>query len=724
MISYVNSDLYKQDGTYKQINIQYSGGTITNSDLHAESFSLEESLCSEQILRFGSCETAKLQFRVRNPFDSLKGENITVKNILNGNTSSPFQIGKYKVFSDVPSADRSYRDITAYDAMYDILNTDVTEWYEGLFPTEEATVTLKNLRSAFASHFGLSEVSTSLVNDSMIVEKTISGENITGKMVLSAICEINGCFGNISRDGKLRYVSLVNPTSAPYVISTGMYRGSPSYEDYSVKPISKLQLRQEEGDVGVIVGSGENTYVVEGNFLVYGKEESDLTTIANNLFNAIKNVSYTPFSVTAIGNPCLEVGDLVRVNAKTATINSYVLRRTLKGIQSLSDLYESKGTELYEKNNNNIYSDVQQLKGKSNILKRDLESTKSTITDLEENTSTKFEQTSSSFNASIQSLETSMKASDETTAQEFENIKKQLDVTATSEQIKIEIQKSKESGADKLVTSTGYTLDENGLHIEKSGSEMATSITEDGMTVSRSGEEVLKANSEGVDAINLHAKTYLIIGGTSRFEDYYDESGRFRTGCFWIGEEEVPVTLNSISASYTGGDVPVGTAVNTLSGITVTAYYSDGTSAVVTGYTLSGNIAEGSNTITVLYEGKRTRFFVVGYAEVSTSEIVMKTGIVTNTNTINTGLKSIQQFVLYRETIGSTGLIDLTYNSDLGTRYTYCSSYSVIGQATGGITSSSTYVLINGGAFTWNTTSSNYAMASGVTYKWVAIGES
>lgn len=89
-----------------------------------------------------------------------------------------------------------------------------------------------------------------------------------------------------------------------------------------------------------------------------------------------------------------------------------------------------------------------------------------------------------------------------------------------------------------------------------------------------------------------------------------------------VTEEEEPdepvvpeVTLSSISATYSGGDVAVGTAVTDLTGIVVTAHYSDGTSETVTGYTLSGTIAEGSNTVTVSYGGKTTTFSVTGVAE-------------------------------------------------------------------------------------------------------------
>lgn len=75
------------------------------------------------------------------------------------------------------------------------------------------------------------------------------------------------------------------------------------------------------------------------------------------------------------------------------------------------------------------------------------------------------------------------------------------------------------------------------------------------------------------------------------------------------------VTLSSISATYSGGDVAVGTAVTDLAGVVVTAHYSDGSTENVTEYTLSGTIAEGSNTVTVSYGGKTTTFTVTGVAE-------------------------------------------------------------------------------------------------------------
>lgn len=83
---------------------------------------------------------------------------------------------------------------------------------------------------------------------------------------------------------------------------------------------------------------------------------------------------------------------------------------------------------------------------------------------------------------------------------------------------------------------TSYKFDTEDLTIEKSGSELKTKINEDGMKVYKNDEEMLSANNKGVDAVNLHAKTYLIVGNNSRFEDYENESGKQRTACFWVGK--------------------------------------------------------------------------------------------------------------------------------------------------------------------------------------------
>ena len=151
MIDYKYSNLFlSEDSVDKQMKIVSSDGIeITNDILHSENFTLEESLCSDSELKIGSCEASSIKFRVSNIVSSLLGKTLTASTTLEGGEDEPFQIGTYKVYTDKPTADRSYRDITAYDCMHEIINADVTSWYNGLsFP-----MTIKALRDSFFSHF-------------------------------------------------------------------------------------------------------------------------------------------------------------------------------------------------------------------------------------------------------------------------------------------------------------------------------------------------------------------------------------------------------------------------------------------------------------------------------------------------------------------------------------------------------------------------------------------
>lgn len=422
MTDYKYFDLFTQDSTNKQVLIEYDGGTITNTELFAESMEITESLCSENELRFGSCEASIIKFKVGNVVIPLFNKWITVKMYLDGNTDTLFQIGRYKVYSDKPTADRKGREIVAYDAMYDILNTDVAKWYNTALPNEDSAMTMKAFRTSFLNYFGIEQEEIELVNDNMPIQKTIQPDEISGRDVIRAICEINGCFGHITRAGTFKYIYLDrdiqglyprndlypaddlyprNPKSTK-IGSNGTYIDA-KYEDYTTRTIDKLQIRKEENDIGVIIGdTGINNYIIEDNFLVYGKSTEELTEIANNIFNKITYIIYRPFNATVKGNPCFEVGDAVRLVTRYELIESYVLQRTLKGIQALRDSFSTKGVEKYGEQVNSVHKSIIELKGKANILSRTIEETKSTIVNVEEGLKAEITQNANSITAEVE----------------------------------------------------------------------------------------------------------------------------------------------------------------------------------------------------------------------------------------------------------------------------------------------------------------------------------
>ena len=121
------------------------------------------------------------------------------------------------------------------------------------------------------------------------------------------------------------------------------------------------------------------------------------------------------------------------------------------------------------------------------------------------------------------------------TVNNVKNIEKSVETKISPEEASIIVKTEIDQyGTSKVVTKTGFTFNDEGLTISKTGREMSTNIDEDGMSIFKNNEEVLTADNQGVNAYNLHAKTYLIIGNTSRFEDF-TKNGKKRTGCFWIG---------------------------------------------------------------------------------------------------------------------------------------------------------------------------------------------
>lgn len=454
MIDFKYADLFKQNSVDIQLEIISDDGKIhiTNTEFHEEEFELTESLCSQSELTFGAVEAGSVKFKVSNIFLPMKGRWMTIRMIIGGHTDQPFLIGRFKGYSDTPTADRKYRDVVAYDALYDILNADVAAWYNTVFPSHKEQqkdkdgktttvtvydpVTMKQFRDSFFKHFGIEQADIILVNDGMSIEKTVAvtassetssdteesstiGESMSGKEVLSCICEINGCMGHMGRDGKFHYIYLEQEIQGLYPrndlypaddlfprdpksnrIGKDLYITA-EYEDFLVKTINKLQIREQKNDIGVIVGTGDNAYVIEDNFLVYGKGSKELKGIAKNILSKIRGIVYRPFTADCKGNPCLEVGDAVRLSTRYELIESYIFKRTLKGIQALRDDLEADGEECRTSKVNGIQRSILQLKGKSNVLERTIEKTQSTIEDKERKLISQITQTATEIRTEV-----------------------------------------------------------------------------------------------------------------------------------------------------------------------------------------------------------------------------------------------------------------------------------------------------------------------------------
>jgi hypothetical protein len=541
----INSNLkekYWDSATDKQMVISVVGTNqkIDNSMLEIGTFALEESLCSESELKFGACEANCVKFTARNTAGNIIGKTISIEETIDGDSKNPMPYGVFKVASDVPTADRTKRQITAYDAMYDIINTDVKSWYAGLsFP-----MTLKQFRDSFFANLGIAQVETSLANDSMTVNKTIVATQtddssvvteesaISGKTVVTAICEINGCFGNINREGKFEYVFLKAITSALYPAEdlfpsdnlfpsdantesmTGHYITF-DYEDFQSKAITQLEIKTSEDNAGAIVGTAGNNYSITGNFLVSDKTGAELEQIANNLLPIMAQAAYTPIkSCTCVGNPCLTLGEPIRFNTTREIVETYLLQRTLTGVQSKRDSISAQGTQTHSAKVNSIRDTIESVERRTGKLERNADHLQSTYEDLEEQTNTKFEQTAKSISAEVnraQKAEGQLDASLELKLGRDENDQVVSMINASADQITL-------SGNRLIVNSNNFQLDGDGrVSIVDSLNFIATSQGDDLVIIGLDGKgrpmlqniriDLNSVTDQNGEAIGDHAST-------------------------------------------------------------------------------------------------------------------------------------------------------------------------------------------------------------------------
>jgi hypothetical protein len=374
--------------TPKDLEIIFDGmDPIYADQVVDDSFELTESIIIDDDIRFGACRASQIKFKLANVQEELKGREFTISQLIGDDHIIP--LGKFKVESAKLEDDLIFKEVIAYDKLKDT-DVDVSEWYNGLFPIGDETYTLKQFRSSLLAYLGVEEVDQTLPNDDMTVTKTIEPTQISGRTVLEATVELNGAFGHINRQGE--FVRIVLPKlidSTPEEITKDIYM-TVKFEEYEVKPVDKLQVRSEEDDIGAIYGEGINTYVIQGNFLLYGKAAEELQTIAENVSVNIFGRTYRPYTAESIGLPYLEVGDTVALTTED-TVVSYILQRTLTGIQALKDEFEAPGSEEREQNFG-VNNEIIQLQGKFAKIKKDVDGIVQTVGDIEQGVYTEIEQ--------------------------------------------------------------------------------------------------------------------------------------------------------------------------------------------------------------------------------------------------------------------------------------------------------------------------------------------
>lgn len=204
--------------------------------------------------------------------------------------------------------------------------------------------------------------------------------SITGRDVIHSLLEVCGCFFRLNREtGKPEFIyctkgglyprndlypadDLYPRTGTDQLLPNGRYM-SVIQDNYQVQDFGRIQIiRDTDSSEAKSIAEWEfkgsdsvNTYLIDDNVFYCNKdlkyEYGSMPYVSGLLANMwlnISNMGYVPNLTQALGMPWIECGDRVGILTYSSGFESFIFRRTLKGIQLLIDTYESTGDEYTE----------------------------------------------------------------------------------------------------------------------------------------------------------------------------------------------------------------------------------------------------------------------------------------------------------------------------------------------------------------------------------------
>ena len=203
-------------------------------------------------------------------------------------------------------------------------------------------------------------------------------ESIDYRQIFESSLELKGKFGKFARDGSFVEFGLENgqlllpsetlyPSTSLYPMGAngGRFNGSSYfsawYSDEETKPYRSVTCtyttlgtdgNEEKAAAEYIliknVEDIENyqVYDISNNYLIKTNtfQEYEMNEILAEIGESIRSIRYMPAEISMIGLPYLEAGDAISIVTQDGSeFTTYILRRTLNGIQSLKDNFESRG---------------------------------------------------------------------------------------------------------------------------------------------------------------------------------------------------------------------------------------------------------------------------------------------------------------------------------------------------------------------------------------------
>lgn len=511
----------------------YNGSTLLETFLPSNNdkgHSLQEITVSRvgekgKFFGFGVCQQATIKVVDRDAdLIFLKGENLKTSFRANSGSAYARICPTFYIKDAVRDEKTSVYTITAYDALDSAVGHVFSEL--GM----EAPYTLIEVIEAVKRILGLSGITYPTGFDISYE----NGANLSGdetlRAVLNSIAEVTQTIYYIDQKDYLVFKRLDKTGNSVLTISKNDY-----FELTTALPVtlSKIMSVTELGDN---VDAGDDTGVIQYvRDNPFWNTRTDLHTLLPTAVGRVSGLTVVPYNLKWRGNFLTELCDKIDVEDKHGNlVTTYILDDSFTykgGFSQTSDWEYKPDSERATSSNpvtvgekiNQTFARVDKVNRTVTLHASEIANNKSSISELQVSTG--------EITASVNAVEQKVVTLDDQTNERIDTLASDVALKVDKQGVEITIDKKLEEGVDKVVTSSKkYSFDDSGLNVSSADSEISTKITEDGMRIYRHSQEVLTVDNTGVQAADLHARTFLIIGENSRLEDRGD-----RTACFWIG---------------------------------------------------------------------------------------------------------------------------------------------------------------------------------------------
>ena len=426
--------------------------------------------------------------------------------------------------------------ITAYDALYASAERTVSELGFALADDGSLNYTIGQFAAACSTLLGIGGPVFTNVSDTSVINTSYpGGANFEGtetiREALTAVAEATQTVYFLARDNTLCFKRLNQSGSAVASIDKSKYFTLKSGDN---RRLATIYHTTELGDdVYASASQSGSTQYVRNN--PFWDMREDIGTIVDNALAAIGGLTIGQFECDWRGNFLIELGDKIGiVNKDGSVLYSYLLDDiiTYDGTYSQKTQWVYSDNELETSDNpttlgdalKKTYARVDKANQQIELVAGSSTANSEAITALQINTQ--------GISQSVEDIQKNVESGFEGIEGTIDTLTKRVEQSVTAEGVTTTVKTILEQDGVSKVITTSSRFDEDGLTIAKDGSELTTTMSHDGLVINRDEMEVLRVDNKGVNAANLHATTYLIIGLNSRFEDYDNNA---RTGCFWIG---------------------------------------------------------------------------------------------------------------------------------------------------------------------------------------------